>query len=350
MPLYPAFLASLFRWTGPSVPAAQAAQAVLGSLTCVAIYLGGAAFLTAETALLAGWVSAVYFGLAYPCGRILSEVLFAFVLAFFFAAAFRWRGRPWMPALVAALGAALYLVRPEGALAPLALAALGPRSLPGWRLRHSAAVLAALLAAGGAWGLRNRAALGVFKLGTTGAGFSQWAALPRTMNEKLGSPLGARPVDFPTEELAKDAFFRRAALSAVRAAPKLLLLKAAAFNLVSEFYPFLPSYEFTYMLLVPLWLYALVFVRERRELLPAKVLVCVWPLVFIVWGGADSRFRQLYAPLLVWLACAGWDQLRARKGSPWLARVGAAWLTLNAVVFLFWPQLRMLTLNLKKVL
>ncbi|MCX5794051.1 MAG: hypothetical protein NTY77_00975 [Elusimicrobia bacterium] len=350
MPLYPAFLAAVFLAVGPAIMAAQLAQILVGAATCVLIFWGGLAWLPAEGALLAGWASVFYYGLFYPCGRLLTEVFFAFMLAALFALWLRWRcQRRWVLGIAGA-GAALYLVRPEGALAALAIALLGPRTRPGWRPLHSLIVAGALALTMLGWGLRNRAALGAFVPGTTGAGFSLWAALPRTMHEHLKLDLGARPAQSPSDELARERFYRAYALQAIRSAPRAKLCEAMLFNLVSQFYPFLPGYELTFMLWLPLWVFAFWSARRERVLWPLLLLTVSWPAVFIVFGGADSRFRQLYAPLLLWLAGAGFTGLRERYGKQKVWRFLLLWGLLNLVPFFFWPQTRALVLKLKLLL
>jgi len=350
MPLYPAFLAAVFLAAGPAVLAAQLAQILVGAATCVLIFWAGLAWLPAEGALLAGWASVFYYGLFYPCGRLLTEVFFAFMLAVLFSLWLRWHAQRWWVLGIAGAGAALYLVRPEGALAVLAIALLGPRTRPGWRPVHSLVVAGVLALAMLGWGWRNRAAIGAFTPGTTGAGFSLWAALPRTMHEHLKLDLGAPPAQPPSEELARERFYRASALQTIRSAPPAKLIEAMLFNLVSQFYPFLPRYELTFMLWLPFWVFAFWGARRETALWPLFLLTVSWPAVFIVFGGADSRFRQLYAPLLLWLAGAGFVSLRERCGKARVWRFLLLWGVLNLVPFLFWPQTRALALKLKLLL
>lgn len=347
MPLYPAFLAAVFKVAGPSVAAAQSAQALLGAGTCALIYRGGLAILSPPAALFAGWAAVFYYGLVDPCGRLLSECGYAFTLTLFFSAWFAWRGGGTGAALGLS-GAALYLIRPEGAFAALAAAAVGPFGKAGWRRRQSALVLLPLAAAILGWGLRNRAALGSFQPGTTGSGFSLWAALPRTMSEKLGAsmpdPRGSAEL---VEEAARNRYFRDKALEAIASAPAGLVFRAAVFNLVSAFYPFLPRYDPTFALLAPLWLYSFAALRGRRELWPAFILIAAWSGLYVVFGGADSRLRQLYAPLLIWLSAAAFERLRERLAPGKLRAWALGWAGANVLIFVFSPHARRAVLLLK---
>lgn len=335
LPLYPGFLAALFLLAGPSVAAIQASQSLLGAATCAAIYLGATGWLAEEASLFAGWTAVFYYGLIFPCGRVLSECFYSFWLALLFAAWFLRRER-W----TAVSAAALYLTRPEGILAGAALAALGPLRDKDWRRGNSWLIVGALAAAMAGWGLRNKAVLGHFTPGTTGAGFSFWAALPRTMSAKLAAhPELARPPASLSEE-EHDRYFWRGGMDQLKSAPPLLVLKTAAFNLIGAYYPFLPRYELTYGLILPLWLFAFWSLRDRRELWPAFLLIAAWSALYVVFGGQDARFRQLMAPLLIWLAAGALEKLRGRLSRPVFTRAAGAWVSFNILVFIFSPYVR----------
>ncbi|MCX5789723.1 MAG: hypothetical protein NTX64_14650 [Elusimicrobia bacterium] len=350
LPLYPAFLAAVFSVAGTSVAAAQAAQCLLGALTCGIIYLGALGFAAEEAALLAGWSAVFYYGLIGPCGRLLAESFYSFWLTVLFAAWFRCRGRWKEPAIAALSSAALYLTRPEGALAGLAVAAFGPGTRRGWKLVHSLAVVACLGAVMLAWGARNQRALGRFTPGTTGAGFSFWAGLPRTMSEKLSASPSVAWAPAGASEQERDAYYWKLGADQLRSTPPLALAKAAAFNLASAYYPFLPRFELTYVLLVPLWLWAFWAGLRRRELWPAMGVLVAWSALYVVFGGHDSRFRQSFAPLLLWLAAAGFEDLRGRIPLARLQVAAGLWASLNVFVFLFASRARLLALFIRDAL
>jgi hypothetical protein len=348
MPLYPLFLAAVFRLAGPSVRAAQAAQILVGAGTCVLIRWGARAFLSERAAFLAGWAAVFYFGLAYPCGRLLTEFLFAFWLALLFAAWMNWRpGARGAMIAVCAASVGLYLTRPEGLLAGAAVAACGPWLKPGWRPRHSAAVLLGLFLAVGAWSARNRVLLGRFLPGTTNAGFSFNAALPRTLDilDKQAAP--ATP-SFDGE-FARDRYFWETGRERIKRAGLIRSAEAAGYNLISIYYPFLPGYEATFVLLAPLWLASFFFLREGRLLRPAAALVAGWSVLFVFFGGADSRLRQLFAPLLIWLAAWGFQELERRAPRrAWNAAL-AGWTSFNVLIFLFSDRIRDAVLALRRL-
>lgn len=327
MPLYPLFMAAVFCWSGPSVAAVQAVQVVIGSAACVALYRAARLCAGPRAALFAGWSAVFYFGLVHPCGRILTECLYASLLSAFLLLQLRRAD----PAPLGAVSAALYLTRPEGLLAGLSAAALE-------RGRRSLLILALLAAAAGAWSLRNLGAIGVPTPGTANAGFTAWFALPRTIEEKLGRGGPPRPDPFQ-DELERDRYYRARAAAVLRESPPATVLKAALFNLASIHYPFLPAYEATYVFLTPFWLAGLAGLRRRPALRPAAFLAVSWTLLFVFVGGADSRFRQLFAPCLVLLSAGGFEDLSARLGRRFPA-AAFGWAGANALVFLAAPALR----------
>lgn len=351
MPMYPAFLAAVFAVAGASVAAAQAVQTVIGAATCALIYVGAAAWLSPAAALVAGWAATTYFGLISPCGRVLTECLYAFWLSTFFAAWFHWRPQARWTGALAALAAALYLTRPEGLFVGLVVAAMGPWAKRGWRWVHSAVLCACLAAAVMGWGLRNKSVLGSFMPGTTNAGWGVWFAIPRTLERRFLPASEQVELSAPDpDELANYGNgWRRSRETLARATP-LLILKAAAFNFVSIYYPFLPNYELTLVLWMPLWAFAFWALRGRRELWPLFALLAGWSFLYMIVGGADSRFRQAFAPLLLLLAAGGWESLRSRLSPQSFNKAAAAWVAANLLVFFLGPHMRQGALALRWLL
>jgi Tfp pilus assembly protein PilF len=85
-PLYPLFLAAIYRVVGHDYLAARLAQAVLGSLSCVLTYAIGARLFSRTVGRLAGLGAALYGTVIHFDGELQIPVLLLFlVLAFFYA-------------------------------------------------------------------------------------------------------------------------------------------------------------------------------------------------------------------------------------------------------------------------
>ncbi len=74
-PLYPGFLAAVYKLIGPSYRAPRIAQAVLGAIGCVLVYLVGRAAFDRRVALIAALVASTYWMLIYYDGELLIPTL-----------------------------------------------------------------------------------------------------------------------------------------------------------------------------------------------------------------------------------------------------------------------------------
>lgn len=348
MPGYPAFLAGVYS-LGGGPRAAVLVQCLLGSAGAALVALAAWALLPPAWALGAGFSAAAYFGLIDPCVLLLSECLYSFLLAA--ALYFLYKDGP-PPRRAASFGAGLgltYLVRPE--LLPYALLASAalPLCFKGFGRRESALAAAAFSLFVVGWTARNYAVLGAPLPATSTSGSVRYMTMYLSKMSRGEDP-GPKHEPAPgLPELERERSYARAADALEGAVPLSGRLKVYAYNVLSIYYPFLPGYDVTYMLLAPFWLYGLFAALSRPELWPLAAPIPFSIAVFSFLGGPASRYRQGIAPCLVLLAVWGLHRLRERAPRPWLPAV-AAWTGLNLAVWLFAPQVRAGALAVKALL
>jgi len=338
MPGYPFFLAAVYSLSGRSTRPIQIAQCLLGALTCVFIAVLAEGFLPAPWPLIAGLLAACYFDLIAPFRFVLSESLYQFFLAASFAGLYRFNWKPIFRAAAfgVSVGAA-YFFRPEALVPGLAALALAPliKDLNfNWgRSLAAAAVIAAMMAP---WIARNKIVFNRWIPSSTMGGFTLYSGLawPLKRRALISEPFYSPPPG--TSELAADAAYKAQFKSLWIRAGLDRLLKAYAFNFSTLFYPFLPGYDATFMLLLPFWLAAIFMSLKRPALIPLSIAVLSSIAVYTIFGGPVSRYRQEYAPLAVCLAVAGLYEFWKRRPEV-LKRAGPAWAALNFVIWLF-PQ------------
>jgi 4-amino-4-deoxy-L-arabinose transferase-like glycosyltransferase len=155
-PLYPYFLALLYKIGGAKIGFVILCQHVMGSLSAVLVYALARRFFAIGASLAAGLVAALYWPLIYFEGDLLFETLFVFLtLAFLvtFAAAAGRRSSVWLAASGAVLGLAAITRPPILVLIPvlpLAIRCSAPprgKAASAWReaLRSTALVTAGAL-------------------------------------------------------------------------------------------------------------------------------------------------------------------------------------------------------------
>ena len=352
MPGYPGMLAALELVAGPSTRAVQWAQCVLGALTCVFVYLWALRILGPEWALVCGFAAAGLYDLIAPASWVLTETVYSLLLAASFCALAQDEMALVPRALSAGLGFALaYLVRPE--VLPFAGLILlsAPRMVRGFTRRGAALALAVFLAAPALWAARNALVFGRLVPVTSVGKYNVYLGLRLPLEHQgldLG-PLHAAPAGL--SELDRDADFAPAYRDLLGRITWKQRLKAYAFNLLTVYYPFLPAYDWTYVLLAPFWLVGLGLAVKRPELRPAAILVCGLSVVFALLAGPVSRYRFGFAPCLVVLAGAGAQELRARsRGAKRFLGGAAAWAAVNLLVFLASADVRAAVLRVKALI
>ena len=106
-PLYPYFLAVLFKVFGHHLMAARIVQAALGSTSCVLLAIAGRRFFNMGTGLAAGGLLAVYPVAIFFDGLIQKSVLDLFLVTLMLACVGEFQHRPRFPWLVGACCAIL---------------------------------------------------------------------------------------------------------------------------------------------------------------------------------------------------------------------------------------------------
>ena len=350
-PGYPLFLAGVYATLGRNPTAVLLVQALLGAAACVLVAAAAEGLLGPGYGAACGAAAALYRGMIDPAGALLSEGLYAALLAGALAA-LAWPSRRTLAAAVAA-GAAFggaALTRPEALPAAL-LILLGARVVrPDWRRRDAAAAVAALALPVLLWAGRNLAVLGRPLAGSSRGGISMYAGLQMPL-ERLGLPV--EPFFQPPGglgELAEDAQYRAAFHRLWAATPATGRVRAYAFDLASVLYPFLPGYDATFVLLAPLWLLGLAAAARRRAWWPAAGLLAASLAAYTFFGGPVSRYRDGIAPLFILLAGLGLQVLRGRAGPRRAAAALGAWAVLNAAVWAAAPHIRAAALAAKGAL
>ncbi|MDE1977542.1 MAG: glycosyltransferase family 39 protein [Elusimicrobia bacterium] len=335
MPGYPIFLAAVYSLAGRTLRAVQIAQCVAGALTCVFIALIADSFLPAPWPLIAGLTAACYFDLIAPSRYILSENLYQLFIAGAFAGLYRLSWKPLRRSAAFGAGiAAAYFMRPEAlvpGMAALALAPLIKELKFGWSKSLAAAAITALLIA--PWIARNRIIFQRWIPSSTAGGVNLYSglALPLLSRGLISEPFYAPPPK--TGELAAGAAYTAQFKILWRRVGAGRRIKAYAFNFLALFYPFLPGYDATFMLLLPFWLAAILISFKRPPLIPLSCAVISSIAVYTVFGGPVSRYRQEYAPIAVCLAVLGIYELWRRKPEL-LKRAGPVWAAINAAIWI----------------
>jgi 4-amino-4-deoxy-L-arabinose transferase-like glycosyltransferase len=164
MPGWPAFLAGLYGLFGPSVRAAQLANAALGAATTVLVCLLGARLFDRRIALAGGWIYALWPGVLFYAAVLFTETLFtalfAACLLLVVIAAQTGRGA-WLAAAAAALAATLWVRSEPIAFLPV-FAWFLARARGSWRrgALEAGLLAAVMLVAVSPWTVRNARAFG----------------------------------------------------------------------------------------------------------------------------------------------------------------------------------------------
>jgi hypothetical protein len=346
MPGYPLMLAAQYAVLGRSPIMTQLWQCLLGALTCILIAALVGRTSPAPWPLVAGLFAAFCFDLIEPCARLLTEAPAAFfaTLTLWLISEDRALGAPRAAWAGAAAGAA-FLCRPE----------LGPWAAlvafhAGWRSRWSrgALVLAGPLIAAALWAGRNAVALGAPVATTTAGAFNLYGwGIPRTLEERFSAPPWERaPASMP--ELAAREFYaartRRFFLMEGKAGA---IVKAAAFNAAALYYPFSPGLDATFVFLSPLAAFGLFAAARdgRRRLLGLSLAYATG--VYAVAGVMIPRHRETFAGIIVVLAAAGLEGLKARLRPRLFATFVGGWGAACAAAWALAPWLRGALLSLR---
>lgn len=349
MPGYPLFLSSIHALAGPSIRAVQAAQCLLGTLTCLFIFWWAKSLLRPGWALACGLGGACYYDLIAPSSWVMTECLYSFLLAASLCVLALEGLSARRRAILGGLGLGLTcLVRPE--ILPCSLAILGgaPFMLKRFTRRDALWALAAFMAVGSLWVARNAVVFRRFVPVSTVGSYNLYLGLRLPLQHQ---PIELGPFHAAADgldELGRDADYAGAYRELKETTPLARRMKAYLFNLLSVYYPFLPWYDWTYALLLPFWILGLWSARKRRELWPAAGIVAGLSLAFAFFAGPVSRYRFGFAPCLIVLAGAGIQGWQDKLQNPGRFRwATGAWAAANLAVWLGSETLRRWVLGLK---
>lgn len=245
-PLYPFFLAAVYRAAGIGWPAARIAQACLGALSAWLLLLLGRPLLTFPAALLAALLLALDPALVHLSGLLLSENLYVPLSLLLLLLLLRGleRGRPADFILAGAAGGFSALCRPS--VLPFLLLALvpcaaglrsgkadRPARIWGWGL-----MLLSALVVIGPWTLRNYRVHRRFVPISTNGGVMLWMGLHPGASGDYDFPREGNPLYGMTDEVERDRAGTRESLSFLRENPlEALALAGRKFLLFWEFFP-----------------------------------------------------------------------------------------------------------------
>jgi 4-amino-4-deoxy-L-arabinose transferase-like glycosyltransferase len=322
-PGYPYFLAAIFSVFGsssdaPPLLAVRLAQALLGGLLCLVIYLTGKKLYSHAVGLVAAALVALDPFLTYFSGLVLSEALFALVLAAAMLSLLHAQDGNvrWAAAAGALLGAAAMvrastlLMIPPVAAAWMLLRWKKPRSI-----QQGAAVLLLAAAVMSPWAWRNYKLTGSPVFTTLSAGASLYEA---TYPGADGGP-AIDKIKWPEEtesmgEAEKDAYLRRRALEFIRQDP--LRILSLAFVKLRRFWSIFPNFSeyrrpvvmaVSALYMVPMLVCIAAGIIIRRKTLGAAAILLVPAIYFtglhMVFVGS-IRYRAPVMPLLAVFAGA----------------------------------------------
>ncbi|MBI4424310.1 MAG: glycosyltransferase family 39 protein [Elusimicrobia bacterium] len=345
-PGYPLFLAAVYAAFGEGLRPVQLVQCVLGSLSVVMIMAMSGRWLPGAWPLAVGLFAACFYGLVEPCRAMMAECLYAFLTALAWLLLTSGGRGPGLRVVGAgAVTGLAALVRPEGLLIGGAALAVGAATRPRlWRPATAALGILALGAMLAPWAARNWKALGKPVAGSTNGSYNLYLGLYLPL-EAMGLERDRRFLVEGLPELEADRVYGREFRALARRTPPSKFVLAYVFNAATHFYPFLPGYDLTFMLLLPFWLGGMALAWSRPELRPAAAGALVSIAVYTVFGGPVSRYRHSHAALQMLLGSAALAVL-LEAGPPW-RRLAAGWAAANAAVWALAPALRQAALWLR---
>ena len=323
-PLYPLFLAAIYRIAGYRPEMVWVVQCVIGAATAGLTFVLARAFFSQRFSWLAGLVAAVYPPLLLSCGTLLSETLFTFL---FLAALCTLAGNLWELTLRRAVvaGALLglaSLTRPIAFFFPFAVAAgmvfVSLLRRGRWQILAPVCFMACFLLVLAPWAVRNARVLGSPVLTTTEGGSSLWIGwhpdrrgFGFNINEKLVAFLNQAGV---TGELQVNRFLDRACTREIASQPTrflaLALLKVGWFfnTFDGEDYGLGTRYNLPCALVLTLSILGMVLGR-RLEGMALLVGTIAYFVLFAAILYGVPRFRIPLEPVLIALAVVGLESV-----------------------------------------
>lgn len=351
MPGYPLFLAALRLIFGGSQTPVILAQCALGAATCVLLLRLARRLLPEPWPLVCGGAAAGYFGLVAPCAFPLSESLYGFFLVLSVLSLYRAESSPARRAAAfGLLSGCLYLIRPEPLPYILATSLLLPVLFPAFGRRETALALAGAALVAGLWVGRNALVLRRLVPASTVGQNVKYLSLLLPAEQMGLAPEGRYVAPASLGELEREKDMARAYRELAGRLSWPQIVRAYLFNLASILYPFLPAYDWTYVTVLPFFLFGLRRAAARKELWPMAGAVACSLSVFIFFGGPASRYRQGISPFIVLLAAVGLKDAAALAGAARARVLGGAWAGANLLIFVYGAQAREAALQLKALL
>jgi hypothetical protein len=272
---------------------------------------------------------------------LLSECAYSFLLV---ASARCLYKREWPPGrralLFGLLSGFLYLVRPEPLPYIVTAALLLPAIFPAFGRRETLKALAAAGLVIGLWAGRNFAVFHRLIPASTVGKAVGYVSLYIPAHRQGLAPEERYFPPASLGELDRDRAFGAEWKALAARLTRTQLAKCYALNLAVILYPFLPAYDWTYVLLLPFWLAGAWLAARRKEWWPIAGAVACSLGVFIFFGGPASRYRQGISPFLILLAFSGLKAAVDRFGAGRTRRWAGGWLALNLLVWIGQSHIR----------
>lgn len=310
-PVYPIFLAPFRGLFGASIKPIQIAQAFLGGISCILVFLIGLRAFGRWTASWAGLACAVYPMLVFTGPAILIEGLHIALLLL--EVWLLMREKPWFGLAAGVVGGVGALLHPGHALFFVAV-------LLYRRRRFAIPYAVAMVCVIGIWTARNASVLGRFVPLTTQSGYALYEAYgPEATGGTVGHQV-AWPAREGRDEVEYDRLLRKKALEG--ATPK----RAAVLAIQKQrrFWSVIPNTDeyrsaaATVAALCFLPVIALFFVGVGKWRLAAPG--AGWVLLPVLYYAAlhcvfigSIRYRLAIEPFLILIACWGLSRIRSTR-------------------------------------
>jgi 4-amino-4-deoxy-L-arabinose transferase-like glycosyltransferase len=313
---------------GGNVRLVRAAQAILDTSTCLAVYLLARRWLSRGSSVFASLVCAVHPFLIYFCGLILTETLFTTMLAWGMVLLMLPRRRWWIPgAIILALSV---LVRPGAIALPVVLGIAAAflntqqaKPYHRWSLPVGTTMLLLTLLVLLPWGLRNSRVVGRWIWTSTNSGFTAYDGFnPDATGASDQSFIRDMPQLRRMTEVERSEYLAEKAKTFMRENP-LRSLELAVVKIGRTWSPRPLSAEFSRPLYVavayafagPVYLLAVLGLSYRTLPRFAKLFLLA-PAIYLTVSAALSvgslRYRVPAEPYIAILAAAG-AELTVRK-------------------------------------
>ena len=342
-PLYPGFLAAVYGLFGFSHVPVKIAQSLLGAATAVLVYAIARA-VRPQAALVAGAAASLHLPLVAGASEVMTETLFTFllVLALYLSISTRPTPRDGGPRLMTvgvAIGLAA-LTRPVALLLwPVEL--LHSQLAGRGRWRRCLWISLGVAATVAPWTARNFGVHSAFVPISTHGGFvfARSNGPSPDWRQADGWRIEKRTFERMPGEVERDRYWLAQGMQRVAADPALYLRRVGE-RFLRFWYFFQPGYNFSYMVVLPLFAAGLLLFRRRRgfDLLAAVIAAFVFIFSTLLYGSA--RFRLPLEPLFILFAAAfaqyAWQRWGAGRTAALLGGLVAA----NGLVWLYEDRAR----------